>query len=154
VTAILLYKDRKVFGVDQFLQDVPRYEDLALSVPWLARIRTKCPNCATGLFWVHDESLSDKALKNFAADMHAIKKDALANEVRKVQSQVAVLNIGYGGWWLVLPDRRMVLWRYDSKLGLLGHKASEFHVHECTDYQGLLGGCVGALFSPNGELIN
>ena len=154
VTAILLYKDRKVFGVDQFLQEVPRYEDLALSVPWLAKIRTKCPTCATGLLWVHDESLSDKALKNFAADMHAIKKDALANEVRKVQSQVAVLNIGYGGWWLVLPDRRMVLWRYDSKLGLLGHKASEFHVHECTDYQGLFEGCVGALFSPNGELIN
>jgi hypothetical protein len=86
--------------------------------------------------------------------MHAIKKDALANEVRQVQSQVAVLNIGYGGWWLVLPDRRMVLWRYESKSGLVGHKASEFHVHECTDYQSVFGGCVGALFSPEGELIN
>jgi len=35
--------------------------------------------------------------------MHALGKDALVNEVRQVQSQVAVLNVSYGDWWLVLP---------------------------------------------------
>jgi hypothetical protein len=154
LTAILLCNDRKVFGVDQFLQDVPRYQDLTLSVPWLAKLRTKCPKCGTTLIWVHNQSLSDKALKNFTADMHAVKKDALANEVRQVQSQVAVLNVSYGDWWLVLPDRRTILWRYESVSGLLGHKKSEFSVHECTDYQGVSGGCVGAVFSPDGERIN
>lgn len=38
-----------------------------------------------------------------------------------------------GDWWLILPDRRMILWRYESVSGLLGHKKSEFHVDECTD---------------------
>jgi len=46
------------------------------------------------------QSLSDKALQNFAADMHALGKDALVNEVRQVQSQVAVLMsvTAIGGW--------------------------------------------------------
>jgi hypothetical protein len=96
VTAILLFNDRRVFGVDQFLQDVRRYEDLTLSVPWLEKLRTNCPKCGTTLLWVHNQSLSDKALKNFMADMHAVKKDSLANEVRRFQSEVAVLNVSYG----------------------------------------------------------
>jgi len=83
-------------GVDQFLQDASRYEDLALSVPWLSKLRDKYPKWGTSLLWVHDKSLSDKALQNFAADMHALGKDALVNEVRQVQSQVAVLNVSYG----------------------------------------------------------
>jgi hypothetical protein len=154
VTAILLYKDGKVVGVDEFLRDVSRYEDLVLAVPWLARLREKYPKWGTNLLWVHDKCLSDKALQNFAADMHTLGKDALVSEVRQVQSQVVVLNVSYGDWWLVLPDRRMILWRYESVMGLLGLKKSELHEHECTDYQGVTGGCVGAVVSADGELIN
>lgn len=97
---------------------------------------------------VHDKSLSDKALQNFAADMHALGKDKLVNEVRQVQSQVAVLNVSYGDWWLVLPDRRMILWRYESVIGLLGWKKSDFSAQECTDYQANNGGCVGRSSRP------
>jgi hypothetical protein len=68
VTAILLYKDGKVFGVDEFLQDASRYEDLVLTVPWLARLREKYSKWGANLLWVHDKCLSDKALQNFAAD--------------------------------------------------------------------------------------
>jgi hypothetical protein len=154
VRAILLYKDNAVSGVDQFLQNVPRYEDLVLAVPWLARLRANQPRSGTTLLWIHDKSLSDKALKNFAADMHALGKDSLAEEVRQVQAQVAVVNVSYGDWWLVLPDRRMVLWQYESVMGLLGWKKSDFHKHDCTDYQGVTGGCVGAVVSSDGELTN
>lgn len=153
VTAVLLYRDGTVFGVDQFLQDASRYEDLALSVPWLAKLREQYPKWGTSMLWVHDKSLSDKALQNFAADMHALGKDALVSEVRQVQSQVAVLNVSYGDWWLVLPDRRMILWRYESVMGLLGWKKSDFSAQECTDYQANNGGCVGAVISPDGELV-
>jgi len=153
VTAILLYRDGTVLGVDQFLQDASRYEDLTLSVPWLAKLRQEYPRWGTSLLWVHDKSLSDKAIQNFAVDMHALGKDALVNEVRQVQSQVAVLNVSYGDWWLVLPDRRMILWRYESVMGLLGWKKSDFSARECTDYQANNGGCVGEVISPDGELL-
>jgi hypothetical protein len=150
--AILVYKDDKVWGVEEFLGKASRFEDLALSVPWLAQLRMKYPKWGTTLLWVHNTSFSDKAMQNFAADMHLAGKDGLAEEVRRVQQDVAVLNIGYGDYWLILPDRRMVLWRYESVSGLLGFK--HFAAHKCADYQGVSGGCVGAVVSPEGELVN
>ncbi len=59
-------------------------------------------------------------MQNFAADMHALRNDGLAEEVRRVQQDVALLNVNYGDYWLVLPDCRMVLLRYESVMGLLG----------------------------------
>jgi hypothetical protein len=85
--------------------------------------------------------------------MHALGKDGLANEVRRVQQDVALLNVSYGDYWVVLPDRRMILWRYESVMGLLGWKKSDFSARECTDYRGVTGGCVGAIVSPDGELV-
>ena len=43
VTAILLYRGGTVFGVDHFLQDGSQYEGLALSVPWLSKLREEYP---------------------------------------------------------------------------------------------------------------
>lgn len=149
--AILRYYQGKTIGVEDFLRTASAYEDLALSVPWLTRLRTKYPKWSTTLLWVEDTSFSNKAMKIFAADMHAAGKDLLAEEVRHVQKQVAVLTVSYGDYWLVLPDRRMVLWRYESVSGLLGWK--HFAANECSDYQGVTGGCVGAVVSPEGELI-
>jgi hypothetical protein len=150
---ILLYRNGKAIGVDGFLNGASRYEQLVLSVPWFSRLQAKYPNWGTTLLWVHDVSFSDKAMKQFSADMHVFRKDALAEEVRKVQRDVAVLNVSYGDWWLVLPDKRMVLWRYESVSGLLGLKQADFRLHECTDYRDVTGGCVGAVVSPEGELV-
>jgi hypothetical protein len=150
--AILLCRSGKVLGVDDFLRNASRYEDLVLSVPWLAQLQAKYPKWGTTLLWVHNKSMSDKAMKNFAADMHDLKKDALAEEVRRMQDDVAVVNVSYGDYWLVLPDKRMVLWRYQSVSGLLGLKQSEISSVECTDYQGATGGCVGLVVSPDGKV--
>jgi hypothetical protein len=151
--AILLYKGGKVYGVSDFLQGASRYENLALSVPWLTRLRTDHPDWPITLLWVHDASFSDKGMRQFANDMHRLHKDALADEVRKVQHDVAVLNVSYGDWWLVLPDKRMVLWRFESVSGLLDFKRSSFWPQECSDYRGVTGGCVGAEVSPDGQLL-
>jgi hypothetical protein len=111
-TVILLYKDRQVSGAEEFIHNAGRQEQLVLSVPWVVQVLAKYPRLGISLLWVHDQSLSDKAMRNFAADMHALGKGDLAEEVRRVQKDVALLNVSYGDYWLVLPDRRMVLWRY------------------------------------------
>jgi hypothetical protein len=149
---ILLYKDGSVSGAEAFLKNGKRYEELVLSVPWLAALLAKYPNWGASVLWVHDKSFSDKAMKEFSADMHEVGKDALADEVRQVQQDVALLNIGYGDYWIILPDRRMVLWRYESVSGLLGFKRPEISTRQCTDYRAVTGGCVGAVVSPEGEL--
>jgi hypothetical protein len=151
-SAILLYSKGTVRGVDDFLQNAAQYEELVLSVPWLNRLLGKRPVWPITLMWVHDCSFSDKAMRQFANDMHKLHKDALANEVRNMRTKVAVLSVSYGDWWLVLPDRRMILWRYESVSGLLGLNRSKFSTQECTDYQGVTGGCVGAIVSPGGDL--
>lgn len=151
-TLVLLYKDGQVSGAEEFIQNAGRQEQLVLSVPWLVQVLARHPGLGISLLWVHDQSFSDKAMRNFAADMHAVGRDDLAEEVRRVEKDVAVLNVNYGDYWLVLPDRRMVLWRYESVMGLLGFTQSDFARHECTDYQGVTGGCVGVVVSPNGEL--
>jgi hypothetical protein len=152
-TVILLYKDGEVSGAEAFIRNAKHDEDLVLSIPWLVQLCTKYPRLGISLLWVHNQSLSDKAMQNFAADMHALGKDGLAEEVRRVRQDVALLNVNYGDYWLVLPDRRMVLWRYDSVMGLLGWEKSDVSAQECTDYQTVTGGCVGAIVSPDGELV-
>jgi hypothetical protein len=152
-TAIFLYSKGTVHGVDDFLQGAGQYEELVLSVPWLNRLWAHNPTRPLTLMWVHDASFSDKAMRQFANDMHRLRKDTLASEVHNVKDRVAVLNVSYGDWWLVLPDKRMILWRYESVSGLLGFKRSNFSTQECIDYQGVTGGCVGAVVSPEGDLL-
>jgi hypothetical protein len=99
-TVILLYKDGEVSGAEEFIRNAKDDEDLVLSVPWLVQLWAKYPRLGISLLWVHNQSFSDKAMQNFAADMHALGKDGLANEVRRVQQDVALLNVSYAitGW--------------------------------------------------------
>jgi hypothetical protein len=97
-TVILLYKDGEVSGAEEFIRNAKDDEDLVLSVPWLVQLWAKYPRLGISLLWVHNQSFSDKAMQNFAADMLALGKDGLANEVRRVQQDVALLNVSYGDY--------------------------------------------------------
>jgi len=150
--AILLYSDGKVFGTEDFLQNAGKYEQLVLSVPWFNTLLTKYPGFRIQLLWVHDRSFSEKAMKQFAADMGLIGKDALVDEVRSEQDKIALITVNYGDYWLVLPDKRMVLWRFSTVYGLLNFEKSDFSVHKCLNYGTGTGGCVGAVILPDGTL--
>ena len=113
--AILLYDAGKVHGAEDFLRTIGGYEGLVSSVPWLTRFGQENPNVPIQLVFVHDRSFGEKAMSVFAADMTAIGKEKLAEEVQSVQDRVALLAAGFGGYWLVLPDGRMVLWRYSTR---------------------------------------
>jgi hypothetical protein len=151
--AILLYNDGKVFGTEDFLQNAIKYEKLAFSVPWLNSLLSKYPAFRVQLLWVHDRSFSEKGMEVFAADMAILGKDALASEVRAEQTEVAVMTVKYGDYWLILPDKRMILWRNASVSGLLNFKPFDLSIRRCSDYATTTGGCVGALVMPDGTLI-
>jgi hypothetical protein len=151
-SAIFSYRDGKVSGTEDFLQNARKYEELVFSVPWLKTLAEKYPGYKIQLLWVHDQSLGDKAMNLFAADMNAMGKSALADEVRAEQDKIALITIQYGDYWLVLPDERMVLWRYSSVSGLLKFKPSDFPFQRCSDYNTVTGGCVGVVVLPEGTL--
>jgi len=151
-SAIFLYRDGKVSGTEDFLQNARKYEELVFSVPWLKTLAERYAGYNIQLLWVHDQSLGDKAMNLFAADMNAMGKSALADEVRAEQDKIALVTIQYGDYWLVFPDERIVLWRCSSVSGLLNFKPSDFPFQRCSDYNTVTGGCVGVVVLPEGTL--
>jgi hypothetical protein len=151
---VLPFENDRVEGMDVFFNNIERYRHLAMSVPWLNSYLAAHPKVNVELRFVKDRSFSERAMKHFTDDMKQLGKDSLAKEVAPVQKDVSLLLIGmtYGqGYWLVLPDKRVVLWRthggYDS---LLKWKPENFNRKDCGEYQGE---CVGAVISQGGALL-
>ena len=124
----------------------------ARSVPWLNRYPADHPEQDLYIRFVHDRSFSAKAMQNFAADMKKLGKESLANEVATVQDKAALVFLDYGGDWIILPDRRMVLWRHYLPASFLKWRATDFKFERCAGYNANNGGCVGAVISAEGAL--
>jgi hypothetical protein len=157
VALVLQYTEGKVDGVEEFLRSGGKYESLALSVPWLNQYIQEHFKIPIRVSYVHNNSMGDKAMRVFAADMHAIGKDELVPQVREMQPEISLLITGimyHESYWLVFPDGHMILWRYGSLSGLLNWKPENFRTKDCSEYQGVTGGCVGAVVSPDGTLLN
>jgi hypothetical protein len=152
---VLRYANGKAEGVQEFLEKAGKYEDLALSLPWISEFIQEHPNVLVRISYVHGLSFSDKAMRIFRNDMHAIGKDALVKEVETQKSEIALLITGREHaetYWLVFPDKHVILWRYGGATGLLNWKDGGFSTQHCSEYQGSFGGCVGAVVSASGEL--
>jgi hypothetical protein len=152
---VLEYKDGKIDGLDGFLSSVNKYESLVLSIPWLSDYIREHDKVPARISYVHNASFGDKALKVFVGDMHALGRDDLVQEVRTKQSEVTLIMTGITyaeSYWLIFPDKHMILWRYNGPSGLLKWKTTDFRTAECADYGVPFGGCVGATVDSAGNL--
>jgi len=152
---VLRYVKGEVEGVEEFLRTVGEYEDLALSVPLLNDFIQKYPEVPVRISYVHDLSFGQKAMRTFAADMKARGREDLVEQVRAQQSRIALLIIGYNyseSYWLLFPDKHIMLWRYGGASGLLKWTPSDFPPGECATYQSNYGGCSGREIAPDGTL--
>ncbi len=162
VNAVLLRKSGKVEGVELLPEKAKSYEQLALSVDWLKHYLDTHPNQYACLFYVHGLSFTPKSMRIFAADMKAAGRNDLVSRVREVQDKVALietaplessLEYGQGNYWLVLPDKTVILWRWQTTAGVLLWKPTDFPAKECSEYGTVTGGCSGAVISPTGQLL-
>jgi hypothetical protein len=149
---ILLYDHDKVQGVEEFLKTGLKYEDLVLSVPWLNDYIHEHPRENIFLMHVHDTSFGDQAMRTFTLDMKARGREDLIPTVRAQQARVALLKIGYV-YWLVFPDKHMMLWRYEGPSGFLKWKQSDFPAGLCGAYPVNNGGCSGREVAADGTLM-
>jgi len=149
---VLLFHDGKVDGAENLAERMRPYEALALSVPWLNQYLADNPQQKVYIRFVHDRSFSTKAMQNFAADMRVLGKEFLANEVAEVQDRATLVFLDYGGYWIILPDERMILWRHYLPAGFLKWRSADFMTKRCADYNENGGGCVGAIISPDGKI--
>jgi hypothetical protein len=163
----LRYVDGNVLGTEKFLQDAPQFEKLVLSVPWLNQyVQAQRQEPLIELSFYHGVSLSDRVMKLFAADMHAIGRDDLIAKVEPTKDRIALLIVGSGAEesdWLVFPDQHMLLWRYFQtpiygKPSLLKFKPSDFPRVPCAAARSTpephvsFLGCVGMQVAPDGTL--
>jgi len=152
---VLRYVKGNVEGVEEFLKAAGKYEDLALSVPWLNEFIKEHPKVPVRISYVHNLSFGEKALRTFAADMKARGREDLVEPVQAQQSQITLLIIGrtYAeSYWLVFPDKHMMLWRYEGPTGLLKWTPADFLRGQCGTYQTNHGGCSGREITVDGTL--
>jgi hypothetical protein len=149
---VLLFRDGTVEGVAEIADRIDPYVALALSVPWLNEYRANHPEQKMYIRFVHDHSFSQKAMQNFAADMRQLGKQSLADEVASVQNEAALVFLDYGSDWIILPDKRMILWRHYLPASFLKWTEADFTFTRCADYNANNGGCVGMVVSADGTL--
>ena len=124
------------------------YHDLVLSVPWLKEFINTHPRLDYELKFAGDRSFSEKAMQSFTADMKLRGKESLVDEVAKIQKGVSLLVVEYRTWLMVLPDKRVVLWRFND-FDPTHLSKNETAPWDCT-YQGK---CVGVVVSADGALV-
>jgi hypothetical protein len=153
VGAILLRQNGHVEGLDGLRARVADYEGLVVSIGWLNDFFKSHPKEKAWLIYVHDRSLSPKAMRIFAADMKAAGHPELIQRVDTVQEQAVLLESGAGDFWILLPDKSVILWRRASLRPVLKWPYTLFDTHECADYGISTGGCVGDVIDPTGSLL-
>ncbi len=155
VALVLEEVQGKVQGVDTFLENAEKYENLALSVPWLNEYMQAHPRVPIRISYVHDRSLGEKAMRSFTDDMQFRERPDLIQQVRAQQGQIVLLIVGntYSeSYWILFPDKHMLLWRYGGPSGLLKWSPSDFPAGECAEYKTNFGGCSGREIKPEGAL--
>jgi hypothetical protein len=149
----LPFENGEVAGVDHFLGTLDRYVNLTLSVPWLKRFSRFYPGTTFELRFVGDRSFSKKAMQLFAADMRLKGKESLVREVEAVQNEVSLLSVGWmytRDCWLILPDKRIVLWRFHTAGSPIKWKRLGRSAWDCSNYGDQ---CIGAIISRDGRVI-
>lgn len=96
------------------------------------------------------------AMRTFSEDMKARGREDRVEPVGVQQPQITLLIVGntYSeSYWLLFPDKHMMLWRYGGPSGLLKWTASDFPPGLCGTYQSNDGGCSGREVTSDGTLV-
>jgi len=151
VATVFPLQGGQAVGVDTFLHNGSQYERLVLDNPWIMDSLKQHRDLGAWLTYVQDASMSQKAMEIFAADMHDLGRDDLAQEVSAHRTEIADLSY-YGNEVLLFPDHHAILWRWDPNRDLFGWPASRVKTQRCTDYPTLDVGCSAAAVGPDGQL--
>jgi hypothetical protein len=136
IATVFPLENGQAVGIDTFLHNGSQYEHLVLDNSWIMDSLRHHQDLGAWLVYVKDASMSEKAMKIFAADMHDLGRDDLAQEVSAH----------------LFPDRHAILWRWDPNRDLFGWPASKVKTQGCTDYPTLNVGCSVAMVGPDGQL--
>jgi len=151
VATVFPLREGRAIGLEMFLQNGSKYENLVLTNPWIMDSLRAHSDLGAWLHFNQDASMSERAMRIFVADMHKLGRDDLAQQVSGHRDEVALLN--YNGSELILfPDHHAIVWRWSNSHELFNWPSSSLEMKGCTDYNTLDVGCVAAIIKPDGSL--
>ncbi len=150
----LPYKENKLITFPFFLEKIDGIVQHVLSVPWLSKHIFQSPETEFEIRFVGDRSFSPKAKEGFLKDLKGFGANSLSAEIQNMLDEsifMEVLEKTTSSWsrWLILPDRRMVLWQSKGET-TLKWKPTDFvtrNMYDTTDWFQ-----AKAIISPNGEI--
>jgi len=151
---VLPFHNETVYGANEFLKAAAKYENLAQSIPWLNEIRQD-RSIPLDLQFVQERSFSEKAMGVFANDMNGKGRVDLTKVVAAVQEETALIVV-QGAYCLILPDKKVIVWRFHNPPGslrVLKWNREDFPSTQCATYQPIAEWCAGVVISPDGNLV-
>ena len=141
----------KLKMVPQAVATARNETSFVLSVPWLSSFLKQNQTWSARIRVVQDNSITPYLANSLLSDLRAHGKTELADQLQPLLPQMIYLYLNgperaYSRWF-VLPDRRMLLWNYQTTSPL-----SELIKGVPTwDWFGTTG--IGLLFSPGGKRL-
>jgi hypothetical protein len=149
----LSYRHNKLDTFPSFLQKIDGIINQVLSVPWLSKYISDNLTTEFKIRFVPDHSLSVKGKENFLDDLKKFGTNSLEDSIMKMLDDSVFVEVKekLGPWsrWLILPDRRMVLWQIKGA-SVLKWKPADFKtitIHETKDWF-----AAKALIAPDGNV--
>ncbi|HEX8734677.1 MAG TPA: hypothetical protein VF721_05090 [Pyrinomonadaceae bacterium] len=149
----LPYKEGKLSTFDAFLGNIDAIISRALSVEWLGKYIAENPETELEIRFVGDRSFSPKAQESFLEDLKVFGANALNAEILNQLEKCVFLQVSEKGskWsrWLILPDKRMILWQVNGD-SALKWKPADFetrNMYKTKDWFQMK-----AIILPNGEI--
>jgi len=147
----LRYYKKRLIGADEFMNRLPKYSNLVLSVPWLSNYLQTRSGTTVELRYVNGRSLSPKAEASLSEDLRKHGKAELANVVSQGAADSAFIEVNGGsGCWsraIVLPTKEVILWHFKCD-STLGFEAKDL---DTWDYYGWRS--TGTLVEPDGKMV-
>ena len=137
---------------DSFLRNMDSFVALSLSVPWLEKYLLAHRDVRMEIRFVTDRSASPKLVSYFLETAKALGAESLAARVTPILDQSAFVEFQErAGWsrWLVLPDRRMILFDFQGD-AVLGWNIADFNTR--IRYNSKFWHMASAVISANGTI--
>lgn len=148
----LPYIDGKVSTFGAFRDRVDGFIGQALSVPWLSDYIRTHPESRVEIRFVDDRSFSFKGEESFWDSMRdggqMVAAKAISDQLPK-STFVMIKDNGNWSFWLIMPDRRTVLWDFHGDT-VLKWQQSDFYTwkrYDSHDWYGTF-----AVISPEGKI--
>ncbi len=148
----LPYNNGAVQNIDVFIRKIENYKNQIFSVKWLKNYILAHPDEDFRLNFDTEYSFGTSLEIEFYEQINSPRKQKLVEEIKKSSEQISAIQVGgkyFFSQWLVLPNKKMILFRYNYFDSLMKWKVKDFESFDCDIKR-----CVGAVISANGNIIS